>query len=126
MQQNVQNQQQSGGRLVEETVEVTNVHSNLNQEVIKITTDKLKLILKDYLTLMEKKRDWIAPLGIFLTIVVVLSTTTFKVAYFSAETWEAIFIISAFLSGSWLVKALWTAIKSPSIEDVVEKIKTGG
>ena len=35
-----------GGKLVEETVEVTNVHSNLNQEVIKITTDKLKLILK--------------------------------------------------------------------------------
>ena len=38
-----------GGKLVPETVEVTNVHSNLSQEIIKITTDKLKLILKDHL-----------------------------------------------------------------------------
>lgn len=115
-----------GGHIVQETVEVTDVHSNLNQEVIKITTDKLKLILKDYLWQLEKKREWIAPLGIFITIVVVLSTTKFQDAYFSPDTWKAIFIISALLSGGWLVKSLWTAFNSPSVDDVVDIIKSGG
>lgn len=115
-----------GGRLVQETVEVTNVHSNLNQEVIKITTDKLKLILKDYLWRLEKKREWLAPLGIFITIIVVLTTTNFQEAYFSADTWRAIFVISALLSGGWLAKSAWNAYKSPTVDDIVEKIKTGG
>lgn len=114
-----------GGQIVQETVEVSDVHSNLNQEVIKITTDKLKLILKDYLWQLEKKREWIAPLGIFITIVVVLSTTKFQDAYFSSDTWEAIFIISTFLSGGWLFKSLWTAFRSPSVDDVVDRIKSG-
>lgn len=118
--------EQQGGKLVQDTVEVTNVHSNLNQEVIKITSDKLKLILKDYLTLMERKKEWLAPLGIFVTIMVVLTTTNFQKAYFSADTWQAIFVISAILSGGWLIKSGWQAIKSPSVDDVVEKIKTGG
>jgi len=117
--------EQEGGKLVPETVEVTNVHSNLSQEVIKITTDRLKLILKDYLTLMERKKEWIAPLSIVITLVVVLITTSFKQAYFSADTWKAIFIIALILSIVWLIKSLWYAFKSPSVEEIVERIKKG-
>lgn len=117
--------EQNGGKLVAETVEVTNIHSNLSQEIIKITTDKLKLILKDYLQSMERKKEWIAPLGIVITLVVVLSTTTFKEAYLSADTWKAIFIISLILSSGWLLKSLWYAFKSPSVEQIVERIKKG-
>ncbi|MBQ4798105.1 hypothetical protein J8L73_02945 [Pseudoalteromonas sp. MMG006] len=117
--------EEKGGKLVQETVEVTDVHSNLSQEVIKITTDKLKLILKDYLVSMEKKKEWIAPLGIVLTLLVVLITTTFQKAYFSADTWKAIFIILLVLSIAWLIKSGWGAYKSPSVEDIVQKIKSG-
>ncbi|WP_027159479.1 hypothetical protein [Methylobacter luteus] len=113
------------GKLIPETVEVTYVHSNLSQEVIKITTDKLKLILKDHLHLMERKKEWIAPLGIVITLVVVLTTTTFQEAYFSADTWKAIFVIILVLSSLWLLKSFWYFFKSPSIEEIVEKIKKG-
>ena len=116
---------QQGGKLVPETVEVTNVHSNLSQEIIKITTDKLKLVLKDYLHLMERKKEWMTPLGIVITLVVVLTTTTFKEAYFSADTWKAIFVITLILSSVWLLKSLWYAFKSPSVEEIVERIKKG-
>ncbi len=117
--------EQQGGKLVPETVEVINVHSNLSQEIIKITTDKLKLILKDYLQLMERKKEWMAPLGIVITLVVVLTTTTFKEVYFSADTWKAIFIITLMLSCAWLLKSLWYFYKSPSVEEIVERIKKG-
>ena len=117
---------EQGGSIVKETVEVTDVHSNLNQEIIKITTDRLKLILKDYLTQLEKKREWIAPLGIFITLVVVLTTASFQKVLFSAETWKAVFVISAILSAAWLVKSVGVALRSPSIDDLVEKIKSGG
>lgn len=117
--------EQQSGKLIPETVEVTNVHSNLSQEIIKITTDKLKLILKDYLHLMERKNEWIAPLGIVITLLVVLTTTSFKEAYFSADTWKAIFVITLLLSSGWLLKSFWYAIKSPSVEEIVERIKKG-
>ena len=74
---------------------------------------------------MEKKREWIAPLGIFITLVVVLSTTTFQDAYFSADTWKAIFVISTLLSLGWLLISGWCAFNSPTVDDIVERIKSG-
>ncbi|WP_374277869.1 hypothetical protein [Azonexus sp.] len=116
-----------GGQFVHETVEVTAVHGNLTQEVIKITVDKLKLILRDHIQNMERKRDWIAPLGILATMLVVFPTTEFKqFAGLKAEVWQAIFIIAVIANIAWLVRTLWIAYKSPSVEGVIETIKRGG
>jgi hypothetical protein len=114
-------------QIVKETVEVTKIHSNLNQEVIKITVDKLRLILKEYLYLMERKKEWEAPLFNVITLIVVLITTTPKQVYFSADTWEAIFIIALLLSIAWFIKSVRYTFNSNSlsVEELVEKMKKG-
>lgn len=115
------------GQFVQETVEVTTVHSNLAQEVIKITVDRLKLVLQSHLQSMERKRDWIAPLGILITMVVVFPTTDFKpFGGIKADVWEAIFIMAVVLVSIWLARTALLAVRSPSVEDVVERIKRGG
>lgn len=104
-------------------VEVKIVHGDLSQEVITITVDKLSLILFQHAATIEDKKSWIAPAGILLTIIATLLTTTFKDYIFSQSTWYAIFIISLILVILWFLRSLYRSIWSPSIEDLVEKIK---
>jgi hypothetical protein len=115
-----------GGQLITETVEVTTVHSNLSQEIIKITVDKLSLILRDYLSNIERRKEWISPFGILITLVVVFATTDFKLAYFKPETWQAFFLMATLLTIGWLILAIIRAFNSRSVEDIIEKIKSGG
>ena len=108
------------GQLIQQT---SKVHFNLEQEFILTTDDKIRICLTDHLSRMEKRTSWIAPLGVLLAILVVFPTTTFKSFIVSAETWEAIFIISAILSFVWLIKNLWQARVSTSMDKVIDDIK---
>lgn len=98
----------STGTYARKTVDIKTVHSNVDQQLIQITEDKLRLILNDHVKCMERKSEWVAPLGILLTIIVTFSTTDFKDIYFSADTWKAIFIMSGMLTCVWLIKSLYT------------------
>jgi hypothetical protein len=100
------------------------VHSNLDQEIIQITEDRLRLVLKDHLELLEEKKAWHAPLGVLIAIVAAFVTADFRDAYFKAATWQAVFLITGILSSIWLFNAIYRAATSPSIDDVVSKIKT--
>jgi uncharacterized membrane protein YqjE len=113
----------STGRYSRKTVEVKAVHTNLQQEVIQITEDKLRLVLSNYLTALEQRKSWIAPLGLLLTIIVVFSTSTFKDAYFKASTWEAFFLMGGFLTCIWLILSVIKAINTKKIDDVLTEIK---
>jgi hypothetical protein len=114
----------NNGRFTEqESIEVTEVHGDLSQQVVKITVDKLSLILHKHAASIEERKGWIAPLGILITVLVVLVTSNFKNVIWPADTWAAIFIFSAVLSFIWLVKASWKAFHSESIDDLVDKIK---
>ena len=87
----------NGGKLVDEQIPVTKIYDNRSSEVIKITVDKLRLIHVEYLRDMEKKKNWIAPLGILLTLIITFVTTDFKKAVFQASTWQAFFIMAIVL-----------------------------
>jgi hypothetical protein len=105
-------------------VEVHEVHSNLTAEVIEITSEKLELILRANLSCLERENSWHAPLGILVTIILVLLTTNFKTSFgLSAEIWNAVFIIACALTGFWFVKALCNKNKSLSVEQLLDKVK---
>lgn len=104
-------------------VEIKSVHGDLSQEVITITVDKLKLILHQQSSTIENKNSWIAPTGILITIILTIITATFKDYILPQNVWHAIFIISLFLVSFWMIKSLWITFRSPTIEDLVEKIK---
>jgi hypothetical protein len=103
------------------------VYSNLGQEIIITTEDKIRLCLIEHLSRMEKRNAWIAPLGILLTIIIVLPTTTFREFLFlSADTWKAIFVMGGLIAVAWLIRTLWEAKASSSLTDVVRNIKATG
>lgn len=102
---------------------IAKVHNNTDQELIVITADKLELVLQRHLSNLERRKEWIAPLGILIAIASAFSTATFKDAYFSAATWQAIFVITGILSSIWLVKTGWTAIRAPALSEIMDKIK---
>ena len=106
-------------------VNVSEVHLNVSQEVIITTEDKVHICLSEHLKRMEKKHSWIAPFGIFITIVITLATSTFTDIGVDAATWRAIFIIAGVISFIWLVQAVIVAVKSEKLEDIVAELKKG-
>ena len=106
------------------SVNVQEVHSNIDQEVVEITTDKLKLILTQYVQLLGSNKEWQAPLGIFITILVVFCTSTFQdFLTVKAHVWNALFILLAGGSFIWLIKSLVQIKKSMTVDDLMDKIK---
>ena len=53
------------------------VSKNITTNIIHVTEDKLKLCIIEYQNKIEKKWNWIAPFGIFITIVLTLCTRLF-------------------------------------------------
>ncbi|WP_126146819.1 hypothetical protein [Synechococcus elongatus] len=102
---------------------IRQVHNNLDQEIIQITEDKLRLVLNTHIEQLKERQGWIAPLGLFLAILTTLVTSTFRDFGLKAATWEAIFWIVGIFSFLWLLKAARQALQVPTIDDVVEKIK---
>lgn len=114
----------SNGSYADVTVQILQVHRNTNQEVIQITDDKLRLILKNHLEKMEKRNDWVAPLGVLIAVLTVFVSATFKDALgLSAATWNALFILLAIAASGWLIRCLLAMKRSPSLDDVINTIK---
>lgn len=108
------------GELIQKT---SKIYLNLGQEFIWTTDDKVRLCLNKYLSRVEKRKAWVTPLGILLTILIVFPTTTFQPFVCSGETWEAAFIISGLISLVWLIRSIWQARVSTSVDDVMVDIK---
>jgi len=114
----------NGGSLIPEEIEVAKIYNNLSQEIVKITIDKLRLILTLYLRDMEKRKNWITPFGILLTLLLVFATTTFRDAfYIKSSTWEAFFLMALIITLGWLICTLVHAFKSKTVDDLIETIK---
>lgn len=103
---------------------VSAIYLNVAQEVIVTTEDKVLLWLSEHLKRMERRRSWITPLGIFITIVLTLATSSFKdILYLSADTWRAIFIIVGLISLALFIGFIIEALKSEKVEDIVAALK---
>jgi hypothetical protein len=109
-----------------EMAEKLTVHTNLGQEVVVTTVDKLRLCLiqnRDYLTI---KREWLTPLGIFLTLLTTLVAADFRQFIFKADVWVAIYVIGALTSFVWFGSSAYKAWDNRgrgSIDDIVEELK---
>ena len=112
--------------LASQIVQNTTLHLNLSQDAIVITEDKVRLILIEHLGRMEARKDWLAPGGVLLTLILTFVTTSFKDFVFKAAVWQAIFVVAGFLVVAWLVKVLLKAWKAPTVEDVTETMKKAG
>jgi len=100
-------------------------HNNLDQSIIRITEDKVRLVLIEYENNGHDKKGWITPLGFLITFIMVPITTSYKDVFdIKAETWAAIFIILTIGSGVWLIWSIWKAMsKKMTLDDVINKLK---
>jgi len=103
---------------------VSKVYTNIASEIVQITTDKLEIILKDYLDSIGRKSSWHTPLALVVSLILSFSTTEFKAALgISAPTWCAVFFMATVLSAIWLVIAWWGCSRAMTVEELLAKIK---
>ncbi|EGR1003057.1 hypothetical protein ATN50_01140 [Vibrio parahaemolyticus] len=106
------------------SVNVQEVHSNVEQEVIEITTDKLKIILIEHLDSLLKGSSWQTPLSILITVLIVFCTANFQpFLTLSADSWKAIFVLLGIGSAIWLLYALSQMKKKQSVDDFLDRVK---
>lgn len=117
----------SGGIQETQFVPVTTVHTNLGQEVILITTDRLTIVLDEHVDKLEDSKSWAVPAGILATIVLAFVTADFHDAFrVSKDSWAAIFLLSGGLTLFWLVRCLYRRQATPKVSDIVEACKAKG
>lgn len=109
---------------VQTVANVEEIHNNTSQEVITITTDKLKLALMGHLDNVSKKNEWHMPLSLLVGVVLVFCSAEFKAAFgLSSDSWAAIFAIFGAGCACWLLKSLVNIKRSSSLEDLIHIIK---
>ena len=105
----------------------TDVSLNLQQELLAMPADRLRLHLRDYEELVRTRTSWQAPAGILVSLVAALVASDFKDIGLEAATWEALFILVAICSVWFLGRALIHAYRARSrgndIETLVERLR---
>jgi hypothetical protein len=96
-------------------IEITAVHTNFEQVVIATTEDKLRLAFNDHLRSLEQRHGWHTSLGI--------ATATFLDFVIPKQIWQAIFVLATLGSFVWLLRDLYVAWRSPSVEDLICQLK---
>lgn len=108
----------------QQSISITEIHDNTDQQVISITSDKLKLALMEHLDCVEKTNSWHMPLSLFIGVVIVFCSSTFNRAFgLAAETWSAVFLLFGGGCLIWLVSSLVRMRKARSLDELIEIIK---
>ena len=101
--------------------------SNTRSNLIEITEDKLENVLLKHEKEISKSISWITPLAIFLTILIVFLTASFKdFIGINKDTWQAVFIICFGLTFIWTIICCFNAVKyrnQASVKSLIDKIK---
>lgn len=112
--------------LVTKKVQVGGVHPNLEQEVILVTEDKVRLCLNDNFERAAKSKQWLAVLGMVASLVLTLTTENFQnFLWLSGQEWRGVVILALVLSVLWFVVSIRWAFGAPTIEDIVAELKAG-
>ena len=106
---------------------ISNYRSNVRSDLIEITEDKLENILIKHLSRIGARKAWIAPLGIFISVILAITSATFTDKFgISQSTWEALFYLSGIGSFIWLFISIISVVinwKKSSTDYLIKLIK---
>ena len=110
------------------SVPVADVYTNVDQVVIRITEDKLRLILRDYQDGIRERSSWVAPLGIGVTVLATLTTGKANDLLLPEAWWLPVFATAGLSALLWLAVSLFRRFRRraqhlPDIDAVVQSIK---
>lgn len=116
--------------LNKEVLENSVVHTNVGQEFVVTTSDKIRIWLKEYQSALKAQNDWFTPLGILLALLPSLVAADFKSFMgITAEMWKSLFFLGTIGCFFWLIITIYWAIKlrkTSNIEYIIEKMKLRG
>ena len=105
-------------------VQVVDVHVNVDQEVIQITEDKLRLILKDHLASISQSGGWIAPFSILVSIIATFCTAKFdSFIGLGSEFWKSFFALVGIASLVWLGVTIKRGRGVMTLDQFINKVK---
>jgi heme exporter protein D len=121
---NVGFQEPSGGNCIRSET----VYLNLDEELIVIPLDKLRLLLRDYMEVSARGRHWPAAVVLTITLLLVFATSNFQSTLgLSGSVWHAFFAICLAASFVWsavcVISALRAVRSKKTIEDFIGDLK---
>ena len=99
---------------------------NVQQNYIYITEDKIKLILISVKENWEKNHNWVNPLSLFITLILVLLTSDLKDLWgIDKNLLKGFLYALTFVFFIWFIFSIISNIRREkvTIESVIEKIK---
>lgn len=105
---------------------IRRVYTNVGQDLILVTTDKVRLCLGATLKRLEDRKAWIAPAGILVALLAVpITTATYQdVLFIPKESWKTIFIMLALATSFWLAYCLFRRFAKPvTIDGIVDELR---
>ena len=103
------------------------IHTNVNQEIIITTADKIKIVLIDTKEILTSQRDWWTPFGLTVSFIATLCTADFKETFgMSKDFWHALFVLFTIVSIIWLIKSVIKLIRNwgkNDLNSIIEQIK---
>lgn len=103
---------------------VDQFYDNTQSNVIRITDDKLKVILMENKEGLIKSNDFLAPLTLLISLVLTFCTTDFKdFLTISASVWKALYLFLTIGAAIWLFLELKKRKKNISIDELITKIR---
>jgi hypothetical protein len=106
---------------------IANKRENIKSDLITITHDKLENILLKYLIKISNRNKWVTPLSLFISILLVLLTATFKDTFgISKDIWNSFFILCCLGNFIWFIVSISSLIKNwkeSSLDSLINKIK---
>jgi hypothetical protein len=98
--------------------------TNVGQNVLTTTADRIRLCLRDYEKALKAKSDWTTPLGSLIAFVASLVAAEFKPFLgLSADIWKSLFLVGALASGAFFIRGLYRAYRVRGCSDVEWVIK---
>ena len=115
-------------KIDEEMIKKSSYYTNIGQDVITITEDKIRLCLIEYQNTLKLRNDWIAPAGIFIALIatLVIAADFKEFLNISPESWKTIFTIGALISFSILLKSVYSMYinrNNNGIDTIIQKLK---
>lgn len=107
------------------TIDIENTIENVSTNLIRITEDKLKLILIENVAKIRKPADIINPLAIIISLLATIITADFKSKWgLPAESWKTLFFTFLVISIIYFFCCLFNLIfKRSNVKRILKEIK---
>ena len=103
---------------------VKNFYDNTQSNIIRISDDKLKVILYENNETITKNSNYLTPLTLLISFILTFCTTDFKeFANIPASTWQGFYLCCSIVFLTWLGIELIKIKKVITIDELIDKIK---